>query len=208
MPPTQYREARRIPQFKVKYKDVFHLKNLYIMMHEYLSEEGWRGPVSGGKGVYEHSDIETLYLEKFCQKGLHAGGKEMWVYWRTSKPYEGKYSGYFKNHLDLDFHMVYMQDIEVVHQGKKMKIQKGEIEMFFRAWIEADYRHLWEKHWLLKHLQDIYERRIMIQELDKREKELWREAYRLQNRVKRYLNMRIFIPTPEPFHHPIYGYEG
>ena len=34
---------REIPQFSVKYKDVFSLKNLYIMMHELLLEEGWVG---------------------------------------------------------------------------------------------------------------------------------------------------------------------
>jgi len=208
MAPKQLRAVRTIPQFKVKYKDVFHLKNLYIMMHEYLSEEGWRGPLSSSYGVFWHHDIETLYLEKFCQKGLHAGGKEMWVYWRTIKSYEGKFSGYFKNHLDIDFHMVYMQDMEVMHQGKKMKVQQGEIEIFFRPWIESDVQKKWKDHWLLKHFQEIYESRIMVQDLDKREKELWREAYRLQNRVKRYFNLRVFIPTPEPFHYPIYGYEG
>ena len=62
-------EVKKIPQFKVKYKDVFHLKNLYIMMHEYLAEEGWSdeaGGVAGGP-PYFHAYIETLYLEKFCQ---------------------------------------------------------------------------------------------------------------------------------------------
>ena len=204
----QAHAVRTIPQFKVKYKDVFHLKNMYTMMHEYLAEEGWRGPHSGAASAYSHSDIEKLYLEKFSQKGLHQGGKEMWIYWRMYKQYEGKFSGYFKNHLDIDFHMVYITNMEVIHQGKKMKIQKGEIEMSFRAWIEGDYEGKWKNHWLLKHLQDVFEKRVWSQQLDKREKELWREAYRLQTRVKRYLNLRVFIPTPEPFWHPVYGYEG
>ena len=42
---------------------------------------------------------------------------------------------------------------------------------------------------------------------DKREKELWREAYRFGGKIKRFLNLRTFIPVPEPFHAPIYGYE-
>ena len=40
------------------------------------------------------------------------------------------------------------------------------------------------------------------------EKELWREAYRLQGVVKAYLNLRNFIPVPEPFHPKLYGMEG
>jgi len=199
-------EIVRIPQFKIKYKDVFHLKNLYVMMHEYLAEEGWKGP--GGGMVYDHKDIETLYLEKHNQKGLHAGGKEMFVFWRLFKggP-EGKFSGYFRNRMEIDMHMVYMQDMEVMHQGKKMKIQKGEMEIFIRPILEGDYADEWTNHWFLKHFKDLFEKRIMSQEIDKREKDLWREAYRFGGKIKRYLNLRTFIPVPEPFHAPIYGYE-
>jgi len=208
------RKVTDMSMTRVKFKDVFHLKNLYVMMHEYLADEEWAGNDIGEFGIkakhpYEsHADIETLYLEKFCQKGLHQGGKEMWVWWRLAKFPEGKFSAYFKYHLDIDMHMVYMQDMEVVHQGKKMKVQKGEMEIFLRPWIESDIDSKWRKHWLLKHFIDLYEKRVLSQEIEKREKELWREIYRFQGIIKRFLNMRTFIPVPEPFHPAIYGYEG
>ena len=199
---------RRVPEFRVKYKDVFHLKNLYVMMHEYLMEEGWAGPSGGVAGPNAHMDIESLYLEKFNQKGLHSGGKELWIYWRAKKKYEGKYSGYFRFGLDIDFHGVYIRDQEVMHAGKKMKINWGELEIFFRPYLETDYKEQkWSEHWFLKHIKPLYENRIMDQEFEKREKELWREAYRLQGKVKKFLNLRTFIPVPEPFHPAIYGYE-
>ena len=200
-------DSVKIPQFKVKFNDVYHLKNLYIMMHEYLGEEGWFGSL--GKGMsYVHRDIESLYSEKFFQKGLHRGGKEMWVYWRLWKFAEGKYSGFFRNQIDVDMHMVYTQDIEIMHHGKKMKVQKGEIELFIRPKLELDYANEWGDHWFLKHFKKLYIDRIMSQEVAKREKELWREAYRFQGKIKKFLNLRIFIPVPEPFHPAIYGYEG
>ena len=62
----------KIPETRVKYKDVFNLKNLYVMMHEYLVEEKWFGK-EGSTGTQPgamHSDIETLYLEKYHQKGF------------------------------------------------------------------------------------------------------------------------------------------
>jgi len=202
-----------VDEFRVKYKDVFHLKNLYIMLHEYMYEEGWYGrpkPESGATKYAStaHANIEKLYLEKFCQKGLHQGGKEMWIWWRMMKRPDSKFNNYFSYWIDIDFHMVYIQNIEVMHQGKKMKVQKGEMEIFIRPKIMADINGEWEKHWFLKHVQDIYEKRILSQELDKRAKELWREGYRLSAVIKRYLNMRTFIPTPEPFHPAIYGYEA
>ena len=192
-----------IPQFRVKYNDVFSLRNLYIMLHEFLLEENWKGI----DGDSDHTDIETLYSENVYQKGIHRGGKELWFWWRAYKSMEGKYSGYLRNRLDIDTHVVYLQTLEVVHQGKKINMQKGEIEIFFRARIESDYNDEWNKHWFLKHMKPIYEKRIIHAEIEKREKELWRDAYRTQAKVKQFLQLRNFIPVPEPFFARTYGYE-
>ena len=192
-----------IPEFKVKYSDVFSLRNLYIMLHELLLEEGWRGPDSDP----DHADIETLYSENAYQRGIHRGGKELWFWWRAYKYPEGKYSGYLRNLLDIDAHVVYLQNVEVVHQGKKMTAQNCEIEMFFRAKIALDYKHMWENHWLLKYVKPIYEKRIVHHEINKREKELWRDVYKIQSKVKQYLGLRTWMTTPEPFFARQFGYE-
>ena len=200
----------KIEETKVKYKDVFNLKNLYVMMHEYLAEEKWFAEEGSVKGDVskQHRYIESLYLEQFYQKGLHQGGKEMWIYWRLFKKPEGRYSSYLRYRLNVDFHGVYLQDIEVMHQGKKVKAQKGEMEIFFNGAVQTDYRDEWKNHWFLKNFQEIYEARIISQELQKHEKQLWREIYKLTAVVKRYLDMRVFIPTPEPFTPKLYGMEG
>lgn len=192
-----------IPEFRVKYRDVFSLRNLYIMLHEMLLEEGWLGKDNDK----EHADIETLYSENAYQKGIHRGGKELWFWWRASKFPEGKYSSYLKNFLDIDAHIVYLQNVEVVNQGKKMTAQNAEIEMFFRARIESDYNNEWEKHWFLKHMKPVYEKRVIHVEIEKREKELWRDVYRIQSKIKQYLQLRTFVPVPEPFFARQFGYE-
>jgi len=192
-----------IPEFRVKFNDVFSLRNLYIMLHELLLEENWRGKQEES----DHSDIETLYSENVYQRGIHRGGKEIWFWWRAEKFPEGKYSGYIKNYLEIDAHVVYLQTLEVVHQGKKMNAQKGEIELFFRAKLVTDYRHQWENHAFLKYVKPIYERRVIHPELEKREKELWRDVYRIQAKVKQYLQLRNFIAVPEPFFPRTFGFE-
>ena len=89
-----------------------------------------------------------------------------------------------------------------------MTVQNGEIEMFFRARIESDYKEeKWENHWFLKYMKPLYEKRILHAEIDKREKELWREAYRIHAKMKQYLQLRTFVPVPEPFFARQYGYE-
>jgi len=202
--------VREIPPFSIKYKDVFSLRNLYIMMHELLLEEGWLG-FEGDEGntpLSAHSDIETLYSENVFQKGIHYGGKEYWVWWRAQKHHEGRRSDYFLNTLDLDWHIVYTQDREIVHQGKKMRTQWGEIEMFFKGRIISDLGHKWENNWLLKHIKHTYEERIMHAHIEKREKDLWRDLYRIQSKVKSYLKLRTWMPTPELFHPEQYGFEA
>jgi hypothetical protein len=195
-----------IPEFRVKYNDVFSLRNLYLMMRTTLLEEGWKG----ADGEEDGSDFEVFYSENMYQKGAHRGGKEMWVYWRLSKGFgpAGRPNLYFREHLEIDMHMVYMADIEIVHQGKKMTAQKGEIEIFFRPYIMADVGGKWEDHKLLKHFKHIYEERIMRVEIEKKEKDLWREAYRIQAKVKQFLELRMHGPVPEPFFARRFGYEG
>lgn len=199
----------KIPEFRIKYKDVFSLKNLYIMMHEMLLEEGWWGLSENEltEGSDLHADIETLYSENIYQKGIHGGGKELWVWWRAHRQGLGKYHGYFKELLDIDFHGAWLQEREIVYQGKKISVQWGEVELFFRPRIIGDYTGDWRKHWLLKHFQHVYETRIMHQDLEKREKELWRDVYRIHGKIKAYLNMRTYIPVPESFHPKLYGME-
>jgi len=194
----------KIPMFKVKYKDVFHLRHLYNMMHELLWEEGW----AGCEGDRWHADIETLYSENVYQKGIHYGGKEMWAWWRLGKSIEGKYSGYFRYLLEIDIYGRHLQDVEVIHQGKKIKVNSGEVEIFFRPNLEGDYNGTWKKDWLLKHFQHIFEKRIMSHDIHKLEKNLWREAYRIQSKVKDFLELRTYIPTAPPFHPKMYGLEG
>ena len=199
--------VRQIPMFSVKYKDVFHLRNLYVMMHELLLEEGWLGFDNQQKDLTSHSDIETLYSENVFQKGIHYGGKEMWVWWRAQRHQIARPSQYFLDTLDIDWHGDRLSNTEIVHQGKKIGLQFGEIEIFFRARIISDIDHRWEHNWFLKHFKHIYERRLMHANLEKREKELWRDVYRIQSKVKAYLNLRTWMPTPELFHPKLYGYE-
>jgi hypothetical protein len=199
---------REIPTFTVKYKDVFSLKNLYIMMHELLLEEGWMGFDGEEADLSAHSDIETLYSENVYQKGIHHGGKEMWLWWRSMKDYAGRSSSYFLFTLDIDWHIVSSQDIEIVHQGKKMNTQRGEIEIFFKPRIMSDVGHSWEKSSVLKHFKHIYEHRIMHPHIEKMEKTLWRDVYRVQSKIKAYLNLRTWMATPELFHAKLTGFEG
>ena len=190
--------------FRIKYRDVFHLQNLYIMLHEYLKEEGWQDEFQSD----DHQFVEQMYLERFIQKGIHVGGKELWIFWRLYKMPQREYSGFVRNKLNIDFHLVYGKDQEIIFQGKKIKAQWGELEVFVKAWLEVDYAHKWAHHWFLKHFEHIYVERLASQQFAKREKELWREAYNLQAKIKQYLNLKQFLTEPQEFHPKQFGMEA
>ena len=195
--------VRAIPEFKIKFSDVFSLRNFYIMLHQTLLEEGWLGSDSGKDG----EDVEVFYSENVYQKGIHRGGKEIWFWWRTFKDWEGKTSSYFKYQLEIDAHVVYLQNVEVVHQGKKINVQKGEIEIFFRPKMITDPGDKWEKNNFLKQFKPIYERMIIGREIEKRERELWKDAYKIQAKCKQYLQLKNFMNVPEPAFARTYGHE-
>lgn len=202
---------REVSSFKVKYSDVFHLRNLYVMMHEYLIDENWYGlnDMPRSTPSIAHGDIEKLYMERHHQKALHRGGKEYWIWWRLQKQPFIRSHGYYVFRLDVDFHGMYMQKLEIIHQGKKMNVDKGELEIFLRPkLVRTDLGKKFQKNFILRNFQELYENRILDQDIEKLEKELWREAYRFQGTIKAYLNLRNFIPVPEPFHPKLYGWEG
>ncbi len=178
--------------FRLKYKDFFHMKKLYIMVHEWLVEFGWYNPMSPRS--YEDWP-EVLYLQKESQKR----GTELWIYWRFTKRLEG--AQYWVWKMNIDWHVILLKESQVMHEGIKYDTNWGEVEISIKAEVIADAyenkENKWEKHWLLKQYNDIFRGRIFRVELEKHKIEVYREAYRLQEAIKSYLALKTYLPEPE-----------
>jgi hypothetical protein len=173
-----------VTQTRIKHKDYFHMKNLYIMMHEWLVEEGWASRS-------DKNWPETFYLHRWTQ----TAGQEVRIWWRFRKVPTG--SSYYCYDLDVDFLVILLREAEVMHNGVKYKANWGDVEIKIWAKLIADYQHKWKKHWFLKHLQRLFFKRIFYKDLIKHKKELYRDTYRLQEAIKTYLNLRTYLPEPE-----------
>lgn len=199
MPVQKITNAIQAAHFTIKFRDIFSLKGLYVALHEWFLEYEWssadsKGDVPDGKDYWE-----TLYLEKEGQKG----DKEMWWWWRLQKLPTG--NSYYKYHIDMDFHIVYMLPTEVVRDGKKFKANKGEVEIKLWAYLEFDYQNQWSKHPILKMFNLSFPKRIYKNEIYESHKlELYRESYILQNYIKKWFKLKTFLPYEEitPFHPP------
>ena len=183
-----------IGEIKITYDDIFHLKNLYKMVYEWLSEEGFIAQ-DGDNDFYE-----DFYLEKH-----HAGGIDYWFHWNMYK----QINNYYRYKMTVKFQTIALNKVKIKYEGKELGMYKGEITIFINAEVETDWKGQWEKHWLLKHFKAGYDKIIYYHELNNMQwMNLYRGVYRLQAIIKGYLNLRALGPTHGLFHPMAEGIEG
>lgn len=169
--------------FRIKNKDYFHMKNLYVMIHDWLTDEGFASKV-------DPDFPEQFYLQRETQRS----GNELWIWWRVEKDIG---SSYYKYKIDLDYHIIMLRDAEVMHQGKKFKTNWGEVEIKIWAKLMLDHKGKWSKNPFIKNLDKVFRQRIFQNELEARRLELYRYAYRIHEAIKTYLKLRVYLPEPE-----------
>ena len=197
MPIKKLQNSIQAAGFRVKYKDIFSLKQFYIAIREWLKEYGWSSVDSDGDIEEGEEWWETNYIERIEQDG----SKEMYWWWRIQKlPIT---NSYYKYHMDINFHPLGISNTEVMRDGKKFKVNKGEVEVNVFAYIEFDYKGEWSNHSFLKFFNKMFPERIFRKELYEDHKlELYREAYTLQAYMKKWFKLKSFLPYEEitPFY--------
>lgn len=173
-------------KFRIKYRGIFHMKLLYKTVHEWLKDKEWKDVDEGGLDHHER-----LYLDRTTPHGQ----KEYWIWWRMF--YLPVNNSFYRWRMNIDYHCVYIQDIEVMHEGQKVKCNKGEVEMKILSYIEMDYEGTWSNHPTLKFLKDIFTDRIFQTEMDRHRRECYRETFILQGEIKKYLKLIGFLPQLE-----------
>jgi len=188
MPSLKHRytgqEYLKVTYWLLNYKDVFSMNYLYLLMHEWMIEEGYCTRA-------DEEFAERMYLER-----ITPGGKEIWIRWRMQKK-DPQGSKLFRWDLDIDFHVLTLKDVEVMHKGQKFKADKGEVEVTCQANLVIDPEQEWENHWFLKHFKKLVIYRLLKNRLEWHRLNLWEEAYRLQEALKTYLKLETYLPERE-----------
>ena len=175
--------------FVVIYEEVFHLKSLYIAMHLWFEENGW----TSHNGKWEEPTGDE-YSETLLYDNRTVGNNKLWVWWRMQKPSGNSYYQYFMN---VNFMMLGVKHVEVMHEGVKYKAQHGELTVQIKPWIEYDYKDRWAKHPILKHFNTFFQKRVYKEDMLDREDLLLKETYRFQAVMKNFLERKKFIPDSE-----------
>lgn len=160
-------------QKKQVYKETFKTTNywkyseLYDMAFNWLKKNGYKIE-------------ENMYNEK-----LLSNGKEVIIRWTAEK----KVTDYFKYQMILDWHILGLVDAEVEVDGKKVKTNKGEVEIIFKANIIKDYEKRWEDKPFWKFMRGVYEKYVIVETVDEFEDDLEDDVKDLIKAIKGFLRI-------------------
>lgn len=171
-----------IDDTRIKHKDFYNMKYLYMMCHEWLIEHQW-GPRS------DHKWPERMYTHRWLQDG----GQEIWVWWRMRK----EFNNFFRYDMDIDWHVVGMEKAELVKDGKKFKVDKGEMEFKIYLKLIFDPKKDFDKSKFLNSLKETFYERIYYKDVLAHRKQLYHMVYEFKQAIKTYFNLCTYLPEPE-----------
>lgn len=154
---------------KLDWKGVFDLNDLYKKTKLWLNYNGY--------GNEKKSFREALYVEK-----IKGDEKEIQVEWHAEK----NISDYFSCYLTITFLILGLKKVEVVQDGKKLKMNDAEIEIRLSADLVKNREGRWPKNSLIK---KIYERFIIKERIEQYTVDLYQKVYSLHDEIKGYLNL-------------------
>ena len=173
----------KISGWVINFKDVFDMNMLYLLAHEWLVDEGWAPRVD-----QEFKEIYYLHRE------VANFGTENWIRWRCKKdpegiPGEGGKNPLFTFELDTEFHTLGLQKKEMVLNGKKVKLDKGEVEIRINAGLVYDKSGFMEKSLLTRPFKKMWYKQVFTERWNGLKKELYHEAYRYREALNTYLQI-------------------
>lgn len=186
----------KLPDMEVVYKEMWSMQPLYRMVRQWLMENEY----SDDKGdTTMESSMEILY---WWREGTHINPheKELRIWWRAQKrpvPVGTSGSRFYLHHMDIDWNVINLVDKEIMREGKKEKVQAGELRILLKPYIEvADI----DKVPIIGLFKNWIYTRLIKKNLEEHRKILYQDVYRLQGTIKKYLELKSFLPKEELLH--------
>jgi hypothetical protein len=175
---------------EIQYKGEFFYEMLYKVMYFWCIDNGFIDEQDGS------DKIEHLYSEVVLPGG---GAKEVWHWWRVIR----KESDFFTYRIRLNVHILGMTEGEKIVEGKKVKTNNLEADIFFESFVDmAEGKLDIEKHSLLKSFKNFFYYTIIQHRIKDRKTHLYNITHDLINTVKQHLGLQMDVSLSKPFHNP------
>ena len=163
-------EKDKLFSSKIKYNGIFSFGDFYKFCFEWLRDE---------TGL-EDSLIEEKYAEK-----LSGDSKNIDVEWSGSK----KMTDYFKMEVKVAFRIIGLTNIEVTDGNRKIKTNKGSVEVSIKGTLVKDYQSRFEKSAIQKFLRGIYEKTVIPSRVSEYEGKVMGDCDEFLAQAKAYLDL-------------------
>jgi len=158
---------------KMKWKGVFDFDKLYKVIKRWMDFEGYGDEMDG-------------FNEKKYKERIQAGGAKMYeIVWEGKK----EVSSYFTFVMEITFLLLGVKEIEVEMDGKRVKMNKGEVEMRFNTYVISNANENFkDDSWFIR----IYENWVIRDRLEQYKINLYKKFMKLQDVIKEELNLYRF----------------
>jgi hypothetical protein len=158
------------PPLIIRFKGVFDYDGLYKMMHAWLISKRF-----------------LFHENKYKDKVATPFGNEIEIKWTAEK----KTTEFIKEYIIIEFHLWDHAEVEVIRDGKKVKLSTARLEIKFFADLELDYSKRFRNgSELIKKVGNFYVNNIIYWDWRiKHANALEYTVYDLHAKVKKYLNM-------------------
>jgi len=163
-------EKDKLFSSKIKYSGVFNFGEFYKFCFEWLRDETGLG--------------NALVEEKYAEK-LSGDSKNVDVEWSGSK----KMTDYFKEEIKVSFRVIGLTSVELSDGARKIKTNKGSIEVSIKGTLVKDYAGKFEKTAFQKFLRGVYEKTVIPSRVGEYEGKVMGECDEFLAQSKAYLDL-------------------
>jgi hypothetical protein len=161
-------EEDKVFDNKMKYDGILTFSKFYQFAYDFLRDE-----------------IGLLVSEGKYKEKLAGDAKNLEIVWTGVK----EVTDYFKFQIKVEFKIIGLTNIELTEDGKKIKTNKGSVEMKVQGILLKDYKSKFEKNGFQKFLRGIYEKAVIYSRIDQMEENLIIECEKFLSQVKAYLDL-------------------
>lgn len=158
----------QVPVSNIRFKGVFDYDGLMQLVYDWMDRRKFK-------------IIEKIYK--------HKGGAAGWEFERELEGTR-KVTDYIKYVITVAIHTWDTKEVEVIKDGKKMKLNKGRLEIKMNIGIELDYAGRWESSEAMEKVRNFFHSYIIKKEIAfKHADPLYYGMLALHTSIKKFLAM-------------------
>jgi len=156
-----------IEKRKIVYEGLFSMTELYRLIDDYF-----------GELAYDKA-------EKRMVESIREGGKYIEMH---LEPYR-KVTDYLQYRIHIKIIGEKVKEVEVEKDKRKIRLNKGKLQLIFDAYLDSDYEERWEDKPIYYFFRTLYNKFVMIPTISKNKDEVKKHCLDLMENIKSFLNL-------------------